>query len=77
MGLNCFFSDQCLARRTQCVLLDKYYFEDTWCTEFTWSSTSRRPTTMQTKHKESLAANGESGIKSWQSVSLKTMAMCF
>ena len=30
---------------------------------FTWSSTSRRPTTMQTKHKESLAANGESGIK--------------
>ena len=30
---------------------------------------------MQTKHKES--GNGESGIKSWQSVSLKTMAMCF
>ena len=44
-------------------VLYKCYFEDAWCTEFTWSSTSRRPTTMQTKHKESLAANGESGIK--------------
>ena len=29
---------------------------------------------MQTKHKES--GNGESGIKSWQSVSLKTIGMC-